>query len=424
MSDAPANVPAPTGSTQPAAGTASASLDATPATAETEPATAATASPAPGAGNHTPAAERRSVAADTGATDEPIRLTIEQIGSFEDLLRYLLDLEGDLKPFALAKHSTPRKALALPVDFDKFQEPIAALAARDTKLATALALMVTADRSELTGRPRQNVAHLAARILQRHMAFTDDDGMRDRLFRLLDGDSDPETLERTLVRIQNLLGQDFDGKKSMKSPTLHALADNAAHTVVLIAASAATWDVAHCVDALADNIWGAGNSGAESTRDREKLASLPKGARAAAALIVDSARLRLRAAEAERDRAATHLDIAQAQLVRLSEELDAARVRETELEAQYERLRSTLEQEAHARLSERMGAASDFETMRIDTVRVIGQQIESLEDALDALHHGQTQITEEFVRRSIKKLQQRLSALRPRTKQDPGGEQE
>lgn len=71
-----------------------------------------------------------------------------------------------------------------------------------------------------------------------------------------------------------------------------------------------------------------------------------------------------------------------------------------------------------------MGATSDFETMRIDTVRVISQQIESLEDALDALRHGQTHITEEFVSRSIRKLQQRLSTLQSRPKHDPVGEQE
>ncbi|MBV7705447.1 hypothetical protein NOVA_21950 [Nocardia nova] len=396
MSDAPATVPAPADSSQPAE-------NETP----------------------TPAVQSQPAASELRATGESERSTIEQIASFEDFLRYLLALDGDLKPFALAKNSSPRKALALTIDFDEFQEPIAALAARDTKLATTLALLITADRSEFSGRVRQNTAQLAARIMQGHAAFTDDNVLRERLSQLAEGDADPETFSRTLVRMENLLQQDFDGKLSMKPPAVHALADNATHAVVLIAASAAHWDVTRCIDALSDNIWGKGDSGSGSSpRDREKLATLPKGARAAAALIVNSGRIRLREIQDEHERAATQLETARAQIARLSNDLDAARVRETEQTAECVRLRSALEQEAHARLSERMNATSDFETMRVDTVRVISQQVEMLEDALDALQHGQTQITDEFVRRSIKKLQQRLTALRPRAKQEPGETEE
>ncbi|MGY4102500.1 hypothetical protein ACW2Q0_23520 [Nocardia sp. R16R-3T] len=364
----------------------------------------------------TPASEPVSAA--------PAPLTIDQVQSFADFLHYLRCLDQDLKPAELAKSSSARIALAKPVELQDFDELIADVAARDTRLATALALMLTADKSDLRGTARQNVTALAARVLQRHPVFVEDATFGARLTRLVAGDAEKETLRLSIVRMQNLLSQDFDGKTSLKSPALQSLSDNAAHTLVLITASAANWDLADCAAAFADTIWGGGESFAESTAGREKMAALPKTARKTAALVIQSVRRRLQAVEADRDQTTHRLHAAQAEIQRTAAELAAVRARAAELETKLAKVQVALQQEVGARRSERIGATSDFETMRINTSRVISQQVESLEDALAALEYGETQMTDQFVRRAVKYLQRSLATLQPRSSTDAQGEQQ
>lgn len=378
--------------------------------------------PAPGSAADTtePAPEGTPTA--SSACDAPEKLTIEQVDAFADFIRFLAELDGDLKPIELKKNSTARVAVAKPTNLAQFDEQIGAIAARDTKLATALSLILTADKSDLSGLARQNITELAARVLGKHPAFVDDAAVKDRLARLLAGDAEADILPKLIVRLRNLLDGAFEGKSSLKTPALQSLQENATHTAVLIAASAAKWDVASCIDALADNVWGTDAPYATAAVHREKLATLPKGARKAVTLIVDTARTRLRGVEEERDVAISRVESGLADVQRLSEQLASARRHTEELETEMVSVRSELQREVDARRSERMGSTTDFETLRVDTARVIADQIESLEDALDALGHGQSQITDEFVRRSVHNLRRSLSTLQPRTKQNTQGD--
>ncbi|REK81695.1 hypothetical protein DVG80_20660 [Rhodococcus erythropolis] len=362
--------------------------------------------------------------AQTSTADSPEQLTIESVDSFATFLRFLAGLDGDLKPLELKKSSAARTAISQATNLAQFEDEIGDIAARDPKLITALSLMLTADKSNLTGAPRRTVTALAAQILGRHPAFVADSVFRERLSRLASGDADTDTLPRLVDRLRNLLDGPFDGKDTLRTPALQVLSENAVHTAVLIAASAAKWDVASCIDAFADNIWGTGASVSWSATHREKLSSLPKSARKAAALIVDTARAHLHTVEDERDGALSLVESGRAKVASLSERLASAQRHVEELEAEMEKIRTKLQQEVDGRRSERMGATSDFETLRVDTARAIAEQVESLEDALDALGHGQPQITEEFVKRSVVTLRRSLTAIQPRTKQNSGGDKE
>ncbi|MFI9511266.1 hypothetical protein [Nocardia sp. NPDC052566] len=140
-----------------------------------------------------------------------------------------------------------------------------------------------------------------------------------------------------------------------------------------------------------------------------------------AAVLVESARRRRRAVEDARDAATSRADSAEFQASRLTEHLETAQRHAAELDAQLRATQSELRRAIDTHRSERMRATTDFETMRIETAKVIATQVESLEDALDALGHNQPQVTEEFVKRSVNALRNSLSSLR-RDKQDPQGD--
>ncbi|MBF7735980.1 hypothetical protein [Rhodococcus erythropolis] len=390
--------------------------------APTEEADTARQAPADEACTARPAPE--DIPAQTSTDGPPEQLTIESVDSFATFLRFLAGLDGDLKPLELKKSSTARTAISQPTNLTHFEDEIGDIAARDPKLITALSLMLTADKSDLTGAPRRTVTALAAQILGRHPAFVADSVFRERLSRLASGDADTDTLPRLVDRLRNLLDGPFDGKDTLRAPALQVLSENAVHTAVLVTASAAKWNVASCIDAFADNIWGTGPSVSGSATHREKLSTLPKSARRTAALIVDTARAHLQTVENERDGALSLVESGRAKVARLSEQLASAQRHVEELEAEMEKIRTELQQEVDGRRSERMGATSDFETLRVDTARAIAEQVESLEDALDALGHGQPQITEEFVKRSVITLRRSLTALQPRTKQNSEGDKE
>ncbi|MBF4998650.1 hypothetical protein IRT45_15980 [Nocardia sp. BSTN01] len=359
--------------------------------------------------------------------DRPKRTTVEHVRSFADFLRFLVELEGELKTLPLEKNSPARKALWASVDFDNFADVIARIAERDFKLSTSVTLLVSADKFGLAGNARRNINELATRIVLGHRLFHTDDTLCESLYRLLSGDPDEEALSRALGRAQYLIKHAIDVERNRKPvpkakiAAMAALAENAAQAVVLIAASAADWNVARCVEIFADKLWGAGGPVPESAAAREKLATLSKSARVTAALIVDSTRNRLRSAESERDHARTQMQVAQNQCRRLSQELAAARARSTEIESELNSRIAALQQESDARRKERMLVTSDFKRVRVDTARVIGQQVESLEDALGALENGDTDVTDEFVRHSIKHLKRSLSALRSAAEEDLQG---
>ena len=65
-----------------------------------------------------------------------------------------------------------------------------------------------------------------------------------------------------------------------------------------------------------------------------------------------------------------------------------------------------------------MSSTNSFEILRVDTAKLIADQIEVLEDALDALKHGHTQVTDEFVSRSVIKFRKGLNALQPDAVED------
>ncbi|MGV5047246.1 hypothetical protein [Rhodococcus pyridinivorans] len=346
------------------------------------------------------------------------KLTLDAVESFSDFLRYLEELDGDLKPFEMRRSTPARIAVAKPIDLTPLQDRIAAVAARDTKLATALALLLTTEKSELSGTARKNIAELAARILTQHPAFIGDEPLQDRVDLLRTEAADTETLSQTVVRVENLVGRPFDGRESLKAPTLQALQDNAVHIVVLLAGSAAQWDLSQYIDALADEVWDAPSVQSGTTTDREKLATIPKSTRRAAAVIVGSARERIRAVESERDSALARVDIAHAENARLMDELATVRGRVKELELELSGVRAALDEEVNARRSERMSSTNSFEILRVDTAKLIADQIEVLEDALDALKHGHTQVTDEFVSRSVIKFRKGLNALQPDAVED------
>lgn len=367
-----------------------------------------------------PVDEPVSPAAEAAET-EPELLTLAQVDSFELFLRLVREADGALKPFELPSGSSSRAALASAVDLDAFEDEIRTIAEADSKLASTLALLVIADRSTLTGTPRRNVTALAARLLSRHPAFAADEVVEQRLDALVTGDAAPDTVPRLITRIRNLLEKTFDG--ALKTPAARqSLQDNAVHAAILIAASAAKWDIGACIDALADNVWDAGAGFADIVAQREKLIALPKTTRKTTGLIVEVGRDRLRSVVQERDSALTRVELSRAESQQLSEQLAAQRRRTTELEAELESVRAEHQAEAAARRSERMGSTTDFETLRVDLARTISRQIESLEDALDALEHGQAQITKEFVGRSVNTLRVSLSSLQPRTAHDSQGE--
>lgn len=354
---------------------------------------------------------------------EPKLLTLAQVDSFESFLRLVREADGALKPFELPSGSSSRAALASAVDLDAFEDEIRTIAEADSKLASTLALLVIADRSTLTGTPRRNVAALAARLLSRHPAFAADEIVERRLGALVTGDAAPDTVPRLITRIRNLLEKPFDGQDALKTPAARqSLQDNAVHAAILIAASAAKWDMGACIDALADSVWDAGAGFADIVAQREKLIALPKTTRKTAGLIVEVGRDRLRSVVQERDAVLTRVELSRAESRQLSEQLDAQRRRTAELEAELESVRTEHQAEVAARRSERMGSTTDFETLRVDLARTISRQIESLEDALDALEHGQAQITKEFVGRSVNTLRVSLASLQPRTAHDSQGE--
>ncbi|NKS42690.1 hypothetical protein GS496_19910 [Rhodococcus hoagii] len=386
-----------------------------------------------------PSAEEPSAvdepAIENGSVDEPVSpaaetvpaepevLTLAQVDSFELFLQLVREADGALKPFELPSGSSSRAALASAVDLAAFEDEIRTIAEADSKLASTLALLVIADRSALTGTPRRNVTALAARLLSRHPAFASDEVVEQRLSALVTGDAAPDTIPRLITRIRNLLEKPFEGQDTLKTPAARqSLQDNAVHTAVLIAASAAKWDVGMFIDELADNAWDAGDGFADVVAHREKLVALPKATRKMAGLIVEVGRDRLRSVVQERDSALTRVEISRAESQQLSEQLEAQRRRTAELEAELESVRAEHQAEATARRSERMGSTTDFETLRVDLARTISRQVESLEDALDALEHGQAQITKEFVGRSVNTLRVSLSSLQPRTAHDSQGE--
>lgn len=354
---------------------------------------------------------------------EPELLTLAQVDSFESFLLLVREADGALKPFELPSGSSSRAALASVVDLDAFEEEIRTIAEADSKLTSTLALLVTANRSTLTGTPRRNVTTLAAHLLSRHPAFAADEVVEQRLSALVTGDAAPDTVPRLITRIRNLLEKPFDGQDALKTPVARqSLQDNAVHAAILIAASAAKWDIGTCIDALADNVWDAGTGFADIVAQREKLIALPKTTRKTAGLIVEVGRDRLRSVVQERDAALTRVELTRTEYHQLSEELDAQRRRTAELEAELASVRAEHQAEVAARRSERMGSTTDFETLRVDLARTISRQIESLEDALDALEHGQAQITKEFVGRSVNTLRVSLSSLQPRTAHESQGE--
>lgn len=363
-----------------------------------------------------------STSADVSA-DEPELLTLAQVDSFELFLRLVREADGALKPFELPSGSSSRAALASAVNLDAFEDEIRTIAEADSKLTSTLALLVTANRSTLTGTPRRNVTALAAHLLSRHPAFAADEVVEQRLSALVTGDAAPDTVPRLITRIRNLLEKPFDGQDALKTPAARqSLQDNAVHAAILIAAAAAKWDIGTCIDALADNVWDASTGFADTVGQREKLIALPKTTRKTAGLIVEVGRDRLRSAVQERDSALTRVELSRAESQQLSEQLEIQRRRTAELEAELASVRAEHQAEVAARRSERMGSTTDFETLRVDLARTISRQIESLEDALDALEHGQAQITKEFVGRSVNTLRVSLSSLQPRTAHDSQGE--
>ncbi len=382
------------------------------------PATVRVEDSSPVAEGETSKPAQKPTAVSPASSEASEKLTLDTVESFSDLLRYIEELDGDLRPFEMRRSSPARIAVAKSIDLTPFQDRIAAVASRDTKLATALALLLTTEKSELSGTARKNITELAARILTQHPAFIGDEPLQDRVAQLRTETVDTETLSQTVVRVENLVGRPFDGRESMKAPALQALQDNAVHIVVLLAGSAAQWDLPQYIDALADEVWDAVTVQSGTTADREKLATIPKSTRRAAAVIVGSARERIRAVESERDSALARVDIAHAENARLIGELEAARLRVEDLETELSGVRAALDEEVNARRSERMSSTNSFEILRVDTAKLIADQIEVLEDALDALKHGHTQVTDEFVSRSVIKFRKGLNALQPDAVED------
>ncbi|UGQ39584.1 hypothetical protein [Rhodococcus aetherivorans] len=382
------------------------------------PATVRAEDSSPAAEGETSKPAQKPTAVSPASSEASEKLTLDAVESFSDLLRYIEELDGDLRPFEMRRSSPARIAVAKPIDLTPFQDRIAAVAACDTKLATALALLLTTEKSELSGTARKNITELAARILTQHPAFIGDEPLQDRVARLRTETVDTETLSQTVVRVENLVGRPFDGRESMKAPALQALQDNAVHIVVLLASSAAQWGLPQYIDALADEVWDAVTVQSGTTADREKLATIPKSTRRAAAVIVGSARERIRAVESERDSALARVDIAHAENARLIGELEANRRRVEDLETELSGVRAALDEEVNARRSERMSSTNSFEILRVDTAKLIADQIEVLEDALDALKHGHTQVTDEFVSRSVIKFRKGLNALQPDAVED------
>jgi hypothetical protein len=349
-------------------------------------------------------------------------MTLDGVRTFADFITLLSQANGEFKPVVLMKRSSARKSIANAVDIAQFDDRIADVAARDLKLSTALSLMITADKSELSGFARQTVTALCAQIVGHHPAFTDDDTIQDRLARLQSSDGGEHLLSLLITRMINRIDGDFDGKAVLKTPAaVVTLRDNAIHTVVLIAASAAKWSQLQLVDALAEHVWGAGSS-LESTINNEKLVTLSKPSRKNAALIVDTFRSRIRHLENDLSAEQSRLDAATKQNEALAANLSDSRSSAALLQNELDDVRTTLQAEVDSRRSEKMAATGDFETLRVDTARNIAEQVESLEDALDALQHDQAQVTEEFVRRAVTNLRRGLARLQPRATSEGQGE--
>lgn len=354
-------------------------------------------------------------------TDE---MTLDAVSAFADFLTLLVQAEGDFKPVVLAKSSPARLSIINTVDLAKYDDEVAVVAAHDVKCATSLSLMITADKSELSGFARQNITLLAARIVARHPAFAEDDAIQQRLTRLLSGDGDEQVLSLLLTRMVNRLDGDFDGKVALKTPAaVQALQDNAIHAVVLIAASTCNWNQMQLIDALAEHVWGAGST-FDAVTNREKLATLSKTSRKAAALIVDTLRQRIGSVENDLTAERSRLDAARTQNEALAANLAESRRDAERLESELNDIRTELQVEVASRKSEKMAATDDFETLRVDTARNIAEQVESLEDALDALQHDQAKVTDEFVRRAVNNLRRGLTRLQPRATLENQGEQE
>ncbi|MFI9511265.1 hypothetical protein [Nocardia sp. NPDC052566] len=140
------------------------------------------------------------------------KVTIADANSFADFLRCVLDAEGKLTAVELREGSVARAALAATTDLERFDDAIREIAARDTRLSTALALMKTADRSNLRGAARRNLTALAARLLGLQPAFVGDQETADRLSALLTGTHDANTLQLLVIRLRDRVVGTFDGK--------------------------------------------------------------------------------------------------------------------------------------------------------------------------------------------------------------------
>lgn len=351
-------------------------------------------------------------------------MTLDSVSTFADFMTLLAQAKGEFKPAVLAKSSPARLSMVNAIDLAKLDDEIASVAARDLKLTTALSLMITADKSELSGFARQNATSLSARIVARHPAFAEDDAIQGRLTRLQSGDGDEQLLALLITRLTNRLDGDFDGKVALKTPSaVQTLQENAVHTVVLIAASAGKWNQLQLVDALAEHVWGAGSM-FDTVTNREKLATLSKASRKAAALIVDTLRVRIGSVENDLAAERSRLDAAKTQNDALAVTLAESRRDAERLQSELNDAQTALQAEVSSRKSEKMAATDDFETLRVDTARNIAEQVESLEDALDALQHDQAKVTDEFVRRAVNNLRRGLARLQPRATLEDQGEQE
>ena len=82
------------------------------------------------------------------------------------------------------------------------------------------------------------------------------------------------------------------------------------------------------------------------------------------------------------------------------------------LEEQIRSLKTEVEEERRDRVIDQSHHLDDYTTLRTRVIRVLGKQIDLLEDGLHALRHGSSSITDEYIERSVHTLKKELGQLK------------
>jgi hypothetical protein len=356
--------------------------------------------------------------APTGESDDPksIELKANQLRSVEDLIRFAYQQPGKrLAVPASVLRSIAEEPAPDPLDNDPLFVFVADFISLDPWLAVpgrVLALLANA-KPPIVLRRRLAAAMIVP--LRRHPIFAGRsmramlDGGPQELDALLDG---VRAVAKRITGAELGLGGD-----EIKPAAREKLISNTTVALVLLLTLRDGLAPEVAVDALFHKLWTHRHDPVDGlvsvgviadSKDSEALAALGR-------------MLNRQRRDAERKSADAEADASRARLERMeiedellerSSRISVLEETLAEAEAHAASLRDDLMTEQRSRVHDRSHHVDDFETLRTRVVRLLDRQTELLADGLHALRDGSTDVTEEFVERTLAALTRELEQLR------------